>query len=177
MKVQTLHPVITLTLQLVSIHADRLHMIETFLKAESTDHLVLCESEFFDDENYHKVIEFSHNFDLYLEKWDCFNNVPKLNKALIVTNNPNPIHFSNLLNQKDAQRSLASNIWLIISRNDSMNLLEYFDNNELRIGLNAQIFFAKGSGTNVSLHQAYGIGKTKPQIKVHPILFIKSFNS
>ena len=142
-------------------------MVETFLKAVSTDHLVFCDSDIFDDKNYHEVIELSHNFDIHMEKWDCFNNDQKLNDALIVINEPNPNHLSCLLNQKDAQRSLSSNIWLIITRNDSMNLLEYFHKNGLRIGLNAQIFFAKGSGTNVSLHQAYGIGTTKPKIKVH----------
>ena len=54
-----------------------------------------------------------------------------------------PDQVSYLLNQVGAQHSLIHNIWLIHSKNESKQIQDYFSKNELRIGLNAQIFFIK----------------------------------
>ena len=49
------------------------------------------------------------------------------------------------------------------------NVMKYFNNNELRIGLNAKIFIAKLSEIDIFLYQALGVGTVTPQMKVNSL--------
>ena len=140
-------------------------IIQYFLELKTYDHFVICDSAF-DDETLERFKDHTRDYKVYLEKWDCSQKVGKTNKALIFMNNPEPHLITNLLNQSGAQKSLTSNTWLIQSKENEINELDYFKKNKLRIGLNAKIFIAKVLGTDIFLYQALGDGTTTPQYKV-----------
>ena len=69
--------------------------------------------------------------------------IPDVNNALIILDEMDPNQFKILLNQEGIQSNLINNFWLIHSSNESMEAKDYFHNNKLKIGLNAQIVFVK----------------------------------
>ena len=142
---------------LISIHAKI--VTQHFLKAQTYDHIVICES-LLNDETLVEIMDITSDQNVYTERWDCFSRVNKINRALIVLNDPEPDLVANLLNQDGAQKSLTSNTWIIHSRRETNELLDYFQKNKLRLGINAKIFIAKESGEDVLLYQALGIATT-----------------
>ena len=105
-------------------------------------------------------------YDMYTSNWNCSDNdIMEVNKALIVLVNPTPNDVTYLLNQEGAQMSLTSNTWLIIGQDIKNSISDYFKNNNLRIGLNAKLFFVQEK--DKFLYQALGVGTTTPEIKVY----------
>ena len=149
---------------LFTIHAK--FVAQKFLKIETYDHMVICDSSL-NDETLVEIMDNTYNQNVYTERWDCFGRVNNINRALIILNDPEPDLVANLLNQDGAQKSLTSNTWIIHSRRETNELLDYFQKNKLRLGINANIFIAKESGEDVLLYQALGLGTIFPQIKVN----------
>ena len=135
------------------------HIMLHFLSLGQFDQLIIC-NPMLDDNYVSEVFNVSAKYDIYITNWNCSCSVKELmevNKALIVLPNPTPIDITYLLNQEGAQMSLTSNTWLIIVQDTKNSISDYFKNNNLRIGLNAKLFFA----------QALGVGTTTPEIKVY----------
>ena len=144
------------------IIANAKHIIEHFLESKSYNYLVLFNYDY-QDIDLIEILEVSQKYETYLEKWNCSDKVVDTNNALIFLHSPRTYEVTNLFNQKGAQRSLEFNTWLIHSNDET---IDYFAGNNLRIGLNANFYIVKQSGSNFQLHQAMGMATTKPQIKV-----------
>ena len=145
------------------------HVIQYFLEVKAYDHLVICDLSL-NDEIIETLKNHVYEYQVYLEKWNCFNEVNKINTGLVFLHNPEPILVANLLNQSGSQKSLSSNTLLIIqSIRETLSVIDYFSKNELRIGLNAKIFIAKPSEIDIFLYQALGVGTVIPQIKVNSV--------
>ena len=138
--------------------------IEPFLKP-SMKNIVLC-SDNFEDLDYEILMPKSNQYTLF-SKWGC-NTIPKIDNSLIILDDVQPGHVRRLLNpdQDGIQISLSSNIWLIHSKNQSLQIKEFFIQNELRIGLNAQIFIIRSLFSHDDIVQVLGTGTTKVEHKV-----------
>ena len=84
----------------------------------------------------------------------------------IYVDNPQYGEIRELLNVPNAQLSLTSNILLIYTTKYADSLHGFFDQNQLKIGLNANIFLVLQSNLEDILYQALGTGTTEVEIKV-----------
>ena len=127
--------------------------------------IVLC-SDNFEDMDYEILMPRSNQNTLF-SKWDC-NTIPNIDNSLIILDEVQPGHIRRLFNpdQDGIQISLSSNIWLIHLKNQSMQIKEFFIQNELRIGLNAQIFIIESLISHDDIVQVLGTGSTKVEYKV-----------
>ena len=142
------------------------HIMLHFLSLGQFDQLITC-NPISEDNQLSELFNIMIKYDMYISNWNCSDNdIMEVNKALIVLVNPTPNDVTYLLNQEGAQMSLTSSTWLIIVQDITKDIIaEYFKNNNLRIGLNAKLFFAQEYDT--FLYQALGVGTTTPEIKVY----------
>ena len=141
-----------------------IHIMIQFLSLGQFDHLIIC-NPMLDDNYVSELFNISATYNIYITNWNCSGKeVMELNKALIVFLNPTPNDVTYLLNQEGAQMSLTSNTWLIVVDGTKKIIADFFKNNNLRIGLNAKLFFAQEY--EPFLYQALGVGTTTPEIKV-----------
>ena len=143
--------------------------IQYFLKP-STENIALC-SENFGDMDY-EILMPKGNQDYMISRWDC-KKIPKMDNSLIILDEVQPYQVHNLLNQQGIQISLLTNIWLIHSKSQSRQIKEFFSGNELRIGLNAQIFYIESYFHHDDLYQFLGTGTKNVEQKVSD--FLKRF--
>ena len=140
------------------------HIIFHFLSLGQFDQLIIC-NPMLKDNQLSELFNIIVKYDIYISNWNCSDDdIMEVNKALIVLVNPTPNDVTYLLNQEGAQMSLTSNTWLIIVQDIKNTIADYFKNNNLRIGLNAKLFFAQEYDS--FLYQALGVGTTTPEIKV-----------
>ena len=132
--------------------------IEPFLTS-STMSIALCSGNF-EDTVYDILMPKNKQYMLF-SQWDC-RTIPKIDNSLIVLDEVQPDQVGRLLNhaQRGIQLSLSTNIWLIHSKNQSKQSIEFFAGNELRIGLNAQIFVIKSYPSHDDVYQILGTGTT-----------------
>ena len=140
--------------------------IEHFLKP-STENIALC-SENFEDMDY-EILMPKGNQDIIISQWDC-KTIPKIDNSVIILDEVQPYQVHNLFNQEGIQINLFTNIWLIHSKSQSTEIKEYFSRNELRIGLNAQIFFIHSYFHHDYLYQFLGTGTKNVEQKVSDFL-------
>ena len=142
-----------------------IHIMIQFLSLGQFDQLIIC-NPMLDDNYVSELFNISATYDIYITNWNCSGTeVMEVNKALIVLVNLTPNDVTYLLNQEGAQMSLTSNTWLIIVQDSKNSISDYFKNNNLRIGLNAKLFYAQEHDS--FLYQALGVGTTTPEIKVY----------
>ena len=140
------------------------HVTEKFLATGTYEHLVIC-NLFSDDLETLEQIELSQKYEIFIKNWDC-QMAMNIGKTLIFLNEPRLDVLVTLFSQPGAQRRLASNTWLIRTKNSSIELNEYFKNNTLKLGLNAKLFFLVNVNSNIVLHQALGTGELMPKFQV-----------
>ena len=142
-----------------------IHIMIQFLSLGQFDQWIIC-NPILDDNYVSELFNVSAKYDIYITNWNCSGmEVMELNKALTVLLNLTPNDVTYLLNQEGAQMSLTSNTWLIIGQDIKNSISDYFKNNNMRIGLNAKLFFAQEYDS--FLYQALGVGTTTPEIKVY----------
>ena len=146
--------------------------IEHFLKP-STENIALC-SENFEDMDY-EILMPKGNQDIIVSRWDC-KTIPKIDNSLIILDEAEPYQVHNLFNQEGIQLSLLTNIWLFHSKSQSRQIKEFFHRNELRIGLNAQIFFIESYFHHDDLYQFLGTGTKIVEQKVSDLKKISELN-
>ena len=142
------------------------NVFEHFLAVERFDHLVIGEFDL-GDETLQEILDTSYNYNIFLGTCNSSGIPIDIYNALIYLDDTNANEVGNLLNQRGSQKALTSNTWVIhTEKNDLSQMQDYFTNNELRIGLNANMFSAKKSEKSHILYQALGEGKVKPLLKV-----------
>ena len=142
------------------------NVFEHFLSLERFDHLVMGEFDL-GDETLQEIIDTSYNYNIFLGTWNNSGIPIDIHNALIYLDDPNANEVGVLLNQRGSQKALTSNTWLIhTEKYDLTQMQDYFTNSQLRIGLNAKIFFERKAEEDHVLYQALGEGKVKPLLKV-----------
>ena len=155
--------------------------IEPFLTS-STMNIALCCGNF--EDPVYDILMPKNSQDIVFSQWDCIT-IPKIDNSLIVLDEVQPDQVGTLLNhaQSGIQLSLSTNIWLIHSKNQSRQGIEFFAKNELRIGLNAQIFVIKSYPSHDDVYQILGTGTTiveqnvRENFEYHGDLYYSNYNN
>ena len=105
--------------------------------------------------------------NIWIFHWYCAREeIPSVHNGLMVLNSVQPKIFKKILTLQGIQSSLASNLWMIIVPSSVENLYEYFAENEIKLGLNVQMFFVKLIEDQHIVVQALGLGKYQPTFEV-----------
>ena len=142
--------------------------LEPFL-LQSTENIIVCSGNF-EDVNY-EVLMPKNNQSIWISEWDC-KTIPEVENSVIVLDEVQPNQFKGLLNQEGIQKSIFRNIWLIHIKNQNQQYKDFFVGNNLRIGLNAQIFIIRSFHNHDDIYQILGAGTTKVELKVSTINFV-----
>ena len=135
-------------------------VLEQFLSLESYKHLILVSTSVTDNQ-LEEFVAITEKFDIFKKEIED-SKLTNLHGALLYILDPEPTFVKSLFQRFGAQSELMTNTWLIHTTNQSRLVSEYFDENVLRIGLNANIFVSNGS----ELYQALGTGTTKLRYEV-----------
>ena len=126
--------------------------------------LVIC-NQVPNDSIFDQILTSAHQKNTWIKFWDCLDfELPKVRNALIVLNKISPIDLKGILSKEDIQQSFRTNVWLIYI--DRKNTSQYFNQNILKIGINAQIFLVESFGGNEFITQVIGKGKHEVEYKV-----------
>ena len=110
------------------------------------------------------TIQLSHQYEL-----NCFvfntSKLPIGHDTIIVLNKPGYEEFNLLFNQQNVQKSFT-NTWLIFTPSSEAEISNFFNENQIKIGINAILIFVQKFGSTDKLIQAHGMGSTKPQLQV-----------
>ena len=128
-----------------------------WFELDNIQSLVLCNRSL-EDSDLEEVISVTKRNNIqitnsFCEKFDFTNSI-------IFIDNPQYGEIRELLNVPNAQLSLTSNILLIYTTKSADSLHGFFDQNQLKIGLNANIFLVLQSNLEDILYQALGTGTT-----------------
>ena len=140
--------------------------------------LVIC-NQVPDDSIFDQILASAHQKNTWIKFWDCLDfELPKVRNALIVLNKISPTDLKAILSKEDIQQSFRTNVWLIYI--DRKNTSQYFNQNILKIGINAQIFLVETFGGNEFITQVIGKGIHEIEYKVVFVfliffLFLSSF--
>ena len=140
--------------------------LEPFL-LQSTENIIVC-SENFDDMNYEVLMAKNNQSTIWISEWDC-KTIPEVDNSVIVLDEVQPNRFTDLLNQEGIQKSIFRNIWVIHIKNQNRQNKDFFVDNKLRIGLNAQIFIIRSFHNHDDIYQILGAGTSKIELKVSTI--------
>ena len=153
---------------LAVIGIQRIHsnaVLERFLNLKLYKHLILVSTSITDNQQ-EEFVAITERFDIFKKEIED-SKLTNLHGALLYMLDPEPIFIKSLFQRFGAQSELMTNTWLIQKTNHSRLVSEYFEENVLRIGLNANIFVTNGS----ELYQALGTGTTKLKYKVGKFMF------
>ena len=131
--------------------------------------LVIC-NQVPDDFIFDQILKSAHQKNTWTKFWDCLDfELPKGRNALIVLNKISPEDLKGIFSKDDIQQSLRTNVWLIYVDRKSTR---YFNQNILKIGINAQIFFVESFGGNEFITQVIGKGVHEVEYKVVFIFYL-----
>ena len=135
--------------------------------------LVIC-NQVPDDSIFDQILASAHQKNTWIKFWDCLDfELPKVRNALIVLNKISPTDLKGILSKEDIQQSFRTNVWLIYI--DRKNTSQYFNQNILKIGINAQIFLVETFGGNEFISQVIGKGIHEIEYKVVFVFLIFFF--
>ena len=119
-----------------------------------------------------EVLSVSKEKNIWVKQWNCFEDpIPEASSGLVILDGIKPYDFKTILARRGIQRGLDTNIWLVISNNRPLQILEYFDQTNLRISPSAKIFFLKSSLTfGYDAFQVEGTGSFDINLRVSRIL-------
>ena len=110
------------------------------------------------------TIQLSHQYEL-----SCFvfntSKLPIGHDTIIVLNKPGFEEFRLIFDQQNVQKSIT-NTWLIFTSSSQTEISNFFNGNQIKIGINAILIFVQKIGSTNKLIQAHGMGSTKPQLQV-----------
>ena len=118
---------------------------QNFLQYFAKQNIVLCtknpEDRFQED-----ILESIIVGNVWIKNWNCFNSeIPQVHNSLMILKDIKPQDLHRIFALHHIQNSLSSNIWIIMLGETMTDVSEYFDQNYLKIGLNAQIFVIQSS--------------------------------
>ena len=123
-----------------------------------------------DDSDYEGIISLHLQVnDFGFNYWNGLN-LPKTKNSLIVLDDIEPDLMKNLLKQDGIQSSLFNNIWIIHFTKQKSYSQEYFSQTNMRVGLNANIFFVTSYLGRHNVTQVLGTGTFSVKYKRHGIL-------
>ena len=100
----------------------------------------------------------------WIRNWNCLDkDIPSIVDGLIVLEDIKPQDFHRILAQPNIQNSLSSNVWIVIGR---ISVEEYFNQRNLKIGLNAQILYLDSQSGMRNVIQIQGTATFDVQFKV-----------
>ena len=105
-------------------------------------HVTICNSnrESTDEINYEIVDIFNQNY-LWLKLWDCLNaEIPVIHDGLIILDQTTSKDMTTIFMKRGIQSSLKANIWLLQTERPNSEIIHFFKNAPIKIGLNAKIF-------------------------------------
>ena len=128
---------------------------------------VFC-SKAYNDLFQEKLLENSRTRNIWIENWNCLDHdLPFLrNGVIMILDDIRPQDLHRIFTMSGIQNSLSSNLWLILSQSTQNPISKYFDQTNLRIGLNAQILFLDLSNEQRNVIQVLGTGSYKGEFKV-----------
>ena len=159
---------LTLSLLILPISYCKLHQIEPFV-SKATKVIVICDPHSDNEEVLEEVIDISAKEEIWVNHWDCENSpIPKTTEGLIILNGIEASIFKDILDRPRIQLSLAYNTWVIIAKGKTST---YFEQRNLKIGLNANIFVVSRTILGYDVIQVSGTGTYDSKYKVDKINF------
>ena len=129
--------------------------------------IVFC-SKTYNDFFQEKVLENSGTGNIWIKNWNCLeHDLPFLRDGVMILDEIEPQDLHRIFTMSGIQNSLSSNLWLILSQSTQNPISKYFDQTNLRLGLNAQILFLDLSNKQRNVIQVLGAGTYKVEFKVH----------
>ena len=154
---------LTLLLLILPISYCELHQIEPFV-SPSLKVFVICGPHSDNEGVLDEIIDISAKKEIWVNHWDCENSdIPKTTESLIILNGIEPSIFKDILARPRIQLSLAYNTWVIIAKEKRS---AYFEQNNLKIGLNANIFVVSSTILGHEVVQVSGTGTYNSKFKV-----------
>ena len=158
---------LTLLLLIFPISYCKLHQIEPFV-SQATRVIVICDPHSENEEVLEEIIDISAKKEIWMNHWDCYNSdIPKTTESLIILNGIEPSIFKDILVRPRIQLSLAYNTWVIIAKGKTS---AYFEQRNLKIGLNANIFIVSRTILGYEVVQVSGTGTYDSKFKVRRYL-------
>ena len=135
MNSSNIYNVIRFLLLILFVHNCHGYDILQYFKAKET---VFC-GRTYNDLFQEEIANSFQAGEKWIRNWNCLDKeIPSIVNGLIVLEDIKPQEFLRLLAQPNIQNSLSSNVWIVIGRT---SVEEYFNQRNLKIGLNAQILY------------------------------------
>ena len=139
--------------------------IQPFLK-QNPKSISVCNMAVSDD-IYEEIFQMSTKTNTWNYFWDCLGSeIPQGQGGLIILNNISPNELQKVFSKSHIQNSITYNIWVIYISHSSKDTYSLFDGIKLKIGINAQIFIVKFSGSTKEVIQVIGTGLNQVEFKV-----------
>ena len=139
--------------------------IEPFLK-QNPKSISVCNMAI-SDQIYEEIFQMSTKTNTWTYFWDCLGSeIPQGQGGLIILNNISPNELQKVFSKSHIQNSITYNIWVIYISHSSKDTYSLFDGIKLKIGINAQIFIVKSSGSTKEVIQVIGTGLNQVEFKV-----------
>ena len=146
----------------LSVNGQKYNFLQYFAK----QNIVLCtknpEDRFQED-----ILESITVGNVWIKNWNCFNSdIPQVHDSLMILKDIKPQDLHRIFALHHIQNSLSSNIWIIMLGETRTDVSEFFNQNYLKIGLNAQIFVIQSS----NVIQIIGTATYRVEYKVRYII-------
>ena len=147
-------------------------IVDRFLAANPYKNIALYGTP--KDELLEELLTIANRHELYLSN-DHFLKLLEVHDTLEILNEPEIENVKYLLSQPGIQHQLMVNTWLILSNITIDEINGFFSGIQLKIGLNANIFFAIESNGVHHLVQVKGTGTHELEIEVRKQDILVSF--
>ena len=132
-----------------------------------TNQVVICNLNG-NDAILEEVVQLNNHHGIWTTNWDCLgSSIPQVQDSFIILNEIEPFQWHAILQKQDIQLSLSSNHWIIYTLDFETIIDSYFNQEYLRIGIDAKITFVKHSYLGLeSITQITGKGTFNTELKV-----------
>ena len=160
MNYNNIYKVLFFQMLILSVEGSQEYDILQYFKEKE---IVFCSGTYNDlfQEEIAKSIQIGEK---WIRNWNCLDkDIPSIVDGLIVLEDIKPQDFHRILAQPNIQNSLSSNVWIVIGR---ISVEEYFNQRNLKIGLNAQILYLDSQSGMRNVIQIQGTATFDVQFKV-----------
>ena len=135
-----------------------------------TNQVVICNLNG-NDAILEKIVQVNDHYGIWTRNWDCLDSsIPQVQDSFIILNEVKPSQWHAILQKPDMQLSLSSNHWIIYTLDTDTTIDSYFNQEYLRIGIDAKIIFVNGLEGKESITQVNGKGTFDIELKVKSFL-------
>ena len=118
---------------------------QNFLQYFAKQNIVFC-TKHPEDRFQEDILESIIVGNVWIKNWNCFNSeLPQVHDSLMILKDIKSQDLHRIFALHHIQNSLSSNIWIIMLGETRTDVSEFFNQNYLKIGLNAQIFVIQSS--------------------------------